>query len=104
VRSGRGRWVGATLSLSNGNSGAKPVYCWLALNPQDTSSGSPGTPFYYLGVSATLGPNLSETPIAVTDGVDVTPGTYTVGAVCWAYGVANISTSTAYLTVVATAR
>jgi hypothetical protein len=88
-----------TISLRNGNASSEGVFCWLVLISQ-----TGGMPFYYWGVPVTLGANVFYTPLAVSDGVDVAPGTYNVAVVCNAFGVANISTQAADLTVVATAR
>jgi hypothetical protein len=93
-----------TISLRNNNTTAEGAYCWLALNPQDTSGGPPGTSFYYWGIPASLPANTYNVPLAVSDGIDVGPGTYNVGVVCWAFGVPNISTGAASLTVIVTGR
>jgi hypothetical protein len=89
-----------TVSMRNNNATEQGVYCWLSLNPQTSG----GTPFYYWGIPATLPAGTYAFPLAVSDGVDVSAGTYNVGVVCWAFGVPNISTRGADLTVVATGR
>jgi hypothetical protein len=89
-----------TVSLRNTNATEQGVYCWLSLNPQTAG----GTSFYYWGIPSTLPANTYSSPLAVSDGVDVSAGTYNVGVVCWAFGVPGISTRGADLTVVATGR
>ena len=58
----------------------------------------------YRGVPITMAADTYSNPLSVTDGVDVGPGTYNVGVVCWAFGVPGISVRGADLTVIATAR
>jgi hypothetical protein len=58
----------------------------------------------YWGVPITMAADTYSNPLSVTDGVDVGPGTYNVGVVCWAFGVPGISVRGADLTVIATAR
>ena len=90
----------ASVGVYTSTTGSKNVRCKLALNPDTAQEAD----FYYWGSETALTGQYDTDAIALTDAVDVPPGTYNVGYRCYAYGVAGVYTTGGSLTVIATAR